>query len=141
LTVGWLFDKVLSEISKQPDLQADLKMYHPLQLACKDTADFECVDFFLTLKTQPLATFLQAPRRGGRISLDLRLIATPIQTIQRAIGHGGRHTPCLGDFERIKVLGTGGFSQVLMGKNISASLSHHSEVFTDRPAVRHEGYQ
>lgn len=33
LTVGWLFDKVIAELSSDPELASFAKAFHPLQLA------------------------------------------------------------------------------------------------------------
>jgi hypothetical protein len=73
-------DKVKAEIDKNTEMQVTLHGLHPVALACKD-GELECIDFFLTLREQSLDTFLSAPRRGGRIFTDLRLISTPISVI------------------------------------------------------------
>lgn len=56
---------------------------------------------------RPLATFLQAPRRGGRVPVDLRIVmkSDTVTMNNMVTGNIG-----LGDFEIVKVLGTGGFS-------------------------------
>ena len=68
--------------------------------------DLECIDYFLNLKDQPLASFLTAKRKGGRVTQDLKLNFCPPNHIPRPVNL----QPALADFEMIKVLGTGGFS-------------------------------
>jgi len=59
-----------------------------------------------------LATFLSANRKGGKITQELKINFCPLSYVPRPI----HLPPALADFEMLKVLGTGGFSQVLMGK-------------------------
>jgi hypothetical protein len=68
--------------------------------------DLECIDYFLNLRDQPLATFLTANKKGGKITQDLKLNFCPFNHIPRPLNL----PPALADFELLKVLGTGGFS-------------------------------
>ena len=75
----------------------------------------ECIDYFLTVDSQPLASFLSAPQTGGRVTQDLQIVYQSNDTQVRP----PHLPPALSEYELIKVLGTGGFSQVLMGKSWS----------------------
>ena len=75
----------------------------------------ECIDYFLTVDSQPLASFLSAHQTGGRVTQDLQIVYQSNDTQVRP----PHLPPALSEYELIKVLGTGGFSQVLMGKSWS----------------------
>lgn len=68
--------------------------------------EHECIDYFLTQDNQLLENFLPP----SKYQIELRLIFSKNQ------GPRTNYPPTLGEYELIKVLGTGGFSQVLMGK-------------------------
>ena len=69
LTSAWLTEKAIWEVyaNNALDKYFDLKsLGRPTTLSTRNN-DYECIDYFLNLRDQPLATFLTANKKGGKI--------------------------------------------------------------------------
>ena len=101
-TSGWLLAQArsafLALIEKEPALRS---LGEPTALATQG-GDLECIDYLLTVDTQPIATFLTAAKPGGHhVTQELQLVFRD----HHQSWHGQ-----LSEYDLIKVLGTGGFS-------------------------------
>ena len=86
-------------LEKEPGLKS---LGEPTALSTQG-GDLECIDYLLTVDTQPIATFLTAAKVGGHVTQELQLVFRDPSTI-----HTGHQA--LSEYDLIKVLGTGGFS-------------------------------
>ena len=75
----------------------------------------ECIDYFLTQKNELISTFLPVPNPKSSHLVELKVHYVNREELEEHRG-GKKGVPKLRDFEFIKVLGTGGFATVYMGK-------------------------
>ena len=76
----------------------------------------ECIDYFLTQSNELVSTYLPLTGDAEACSLELKVHYVNKQELVLERKRGRRDVPKLRDFEFIKVLGTGGFATVYMGK-------------------------
>lgn len=84
-------------LEKEPGLRS---LGEPTALSTQG-GDLECIDYLLTVDTQPLASFLSGSK--SQLTQELQLVFR-----DTSASHSGQQA--LSEYDLLKVLGTGGFS-------------------------------